>query len=114
MVSVLLAPGASVPTVQTPVPLLYSAAGVADTKDSPAGSTSVTLTPLAVLTPGPALLLVMVSVKVTLAPTTGEALLTLLVNSRSMGSRPASTVLLVSPLARVYGPVLPVAGLASL
>ena len=37
-------------------------------------------------------------------PTSGVALFTLLLNSRSMGNRPASLVLSICPLAMVMGP----------
>src|SRR5207302_6925608 len=57
MVSVSEAPLATAPMFQTPVPLLYvPALGVADTKVNPAGSWSVTCTPVAL--DGPALVTV--------------------------------------------------------
>ena len=73
---VALAPLAKLPIAQTPVPLVYVPVdGVELTKVYPAGSWSVTDTPVAAL--GPALLAV--SVKVTLLPTFGVAVLAVLV-----------------------------------
>src|SRR4029077_20425470 len=78
--SVALAPLASVPTVQTPVPERYEPVlGVPETKVNPAGSRSVTCTPVALLGP----LLVAVRVKVTLLPKLGVALSTVLVTAMS-------------------------------
>ncbi len=76
---VVLAPLATVPTVQTPVVLLYTPAGEALTNDSPCGSKSVTVTPVAVL--GPALF--RFSVNVTGWPRVTFALLIVLLKDRS-------------------------------
>ena len=75
IVSVALAPFARFPTAQMPVPLLYEPVdGLDDTSARPAGSTSVTATAWAVS--GPAF--ATVTVKVTLAPTSGVGTSTLL------------------------------------
>ena len=77
IVSVALAPLANVPTVHAPVPLLKVPAlgAVLLTKVYPDGKTSVTDTVVAAL--GPALFAV--SVKMTLLPTFGVALLTVFI-----------------------------------
>ena len=58
--------------------------------------------------------LVRVTVNTTVLPTSGVALFTDLLSSRSIGSRPASLVRSVWPLATVMAPVLPVVWLTSL
>ena len=72
-----LAPLASVPTVHTP-PAKLPVEGVALTRVSPVGRASVTVTPCDASGP----LLVRVIVNVTLAPTSGVALLTVLTTAR--------------------------------
>ena len=81
MVSVCGTPGLTVPTVHTPADGVVGALarGRADTKVSPAGSRSVTCTPVAASGP----LLVRVTVKVIWSPTLGVASLTVLVTARS-------------------------------
>ena len=79
IVRVALAPLARVPIVQIPVLLLYSAVGLADTKVSPDGRTSLTITLVAALGP----LLVTFIVKTTFSPTVGVALLTILAMDKS-------------------------------
>src|SRR5262245_6636585 len=78
--SVALPPLRIVPTVQTPVVLLYAPwLGVAVTSVSPAGKRSLTATFVAVS--GPALLTVIANV--TLLPTFGPLVLTVFVSERS-------------------------------
>src|SRR4051812_40168779 len=86
MCSVRLAPGASVPTVQTFVLVLYAPAPSSDTYTRPAGRASVTVTAVAVVTGCAVLLFTIVSVNVTSLPTAGDGVFTDLVNSRSIGS----------------------------
>src|SRR5262249_37811458 len=79
-VSVALAAPASVPTAHRPVPLSYEPRpGTADTNWSPAGSKSVTATPVAASGP----LLGSVTVNVTVSPTLGVGFLTDFLSARS-------------------------------
>ena len=77
MSSVALAALARLPIVQTPVPALYAAGGVALTNVSPAGRESATVTDCAVSGP----LLVTVNVNVTLDPISGVASFTVFVTA---------------------------------
>ena len=77
----------------------------------PAGNTSVTSTPVAVLKPATFRAR---TVKVTWLPTGGVALLTVLSNSRSIGRTPASHFRSLWPAAKGNTAVRPVAGSASL
>src|SRR5947208_2469026 len=80
MVRAAFDPPASVPTLHTPVPLLYEPRlGVAVTNCRPVGSRSLTVTLVAVS--GPRSL--RVTVKVMVSPTLGVALLTVLLTCRS-------------------------------
>ena len=76
--------GAMVPMLHSPLLLLYELPllELAFVKETPVGRTSCTTTPVAVL--GPAL--VTLIVKVSDSPTLGEALLTDLLNERSIDS----------------------------
>ena len=92
-VSVACAPLASAPTVQRPVAGSYVPwLGRNETRGSPAGSRSVTSTPVA--SAGP--LSPSVTVKVTVSPTLGRGLLTLLLSARlaARGSIEAVSLLL--------------------
>ena len=81
IVSEAVAALARLPIVQRPVPLLYDPAeAVDDTKVKPAGSASVTTTPVAAAGP----LFVAVIVNVTFEFTGGVALLTVFVTARSV------------------------------
>src|SRR5262249_37552973 len=79
-VSVALWPLLSVPTDHWPVPAAYEPCdGTADTNASPAGSTSVTTTPLAWFGP----LFVAVTTAVTVSPTSAKVGVTLFVSATS-------------------------------
>ena len=77
----------------------------------PAGSTSVTSTPVAVLNPATFRTR---TVKITWLPTVGVELLTVLSSSRSIGRMPASHFRSLWPAAKGNTTVRPVAGSASL